>query len=449
VARTASNMALGAKLPSIEALLSFALATFHATLMLRLRRGDLFNSYPFISDDGFDWIQQGLALYQHVLGIDREPWPMLRNPIYVVVGAIDFALGASGSVIIFSHAGGVFMALWPIGGLARKLGYATHTIAAIVMAQYFVGLGYLRLWILSDTLCIGLMTWSVCLLAIYQLQHNRPLMPASSAALASIAGLTQTYGIIPFCTTGTVLVLWGYLKSREVNRVMIAAVIAVPLSTFSLLKSWQLAIPHGLRPPQFELMQLSFDMLPFYLNVWSTTFPILLPLLALTYKFRRDRGIRIAPLEAGMLASVLAFVLLSFFYQWPESRFTFIYLSIVTVAIILLCAPCHWSDHAPQRLLMDRAVAIAFGVSALSGLFVVPGNYWRPTVRNTFVSWSRAWVGETLRAMPVDRLALGKYCGSYDRICTNVPWTLTASSPYSTLIFNVYRRRAGKLSARQ
>ncbi|MGE0409468.1 MAG: hypothetical protein AB7P23_09440, partial [Amphiplicatus sp.] len=359
------------RLARAEILMALALAAFQTILMARLSAGDFFNSFAYISDDGFDWITQGVAFNQLVSGEDATPWPVLRLPGFVMVSALDDAFGALGLVFFLAQGLAVGLTAWMIGRYGRAKGFGAWPIAAVLAAWYFSIFGFWRLWVLSDTLASALMTASVVLL-LAGLEKEARATPAAearrlapAAAVAVLAGLTQTYGIIPFLVICTLYAAGRLVARRDIRAATApaAAMIAVAAATFGLQKLWAAFIPHASQPSQFGLLKLTLDMAPFYANVWTLAFAALAPavLVAAVAKWRARALPTIE--EIALIASVGAFAVMTLLYQWTESRFTFLSLPLAWLAIIAWCAPGERRGEpaarvgrAPARALLACAV---------------------------------------------------------------------------------------------
>lgn len=420
-----------------EYLLALVLGLFHAWLMHGAAVGDFFNSYPFISDDGFDWIAQGVAFNERLAGIDVSPWPVLRSPVFVLISALDDALGASGGVIVLANGAAVALTVASLGWLGRRLGYGAPALCAVLLAFYFSTLGFWRLWILSDTICVALMTASFCLAIAHLLEPNRRLIyPAMAFAVA--AGLTQTYGVIAFCGVVFIAIAGRLLTGGRIGRALPATLVAALALTFGLKAAWAAMIPHGMEPAQFEMLKLSTDMTGYYLNVWITAFGVFVPLVVAALVMRLRRRLWPRLYEAGLVATLLGFVGLSYFYQWPESRFTFIYLSVFFAVLLMVCRPP--VGAVAQGSTVERKLVWTCAASALIGLLVVPADYWSPKVMGTRIDWNRAWVGEALLTPPADRFELARRCPTIEDLCPAAAAPAQAS-PYRQQMFDQYKRR--------
>jgi hypothetical protein len=426
-----------ARLRHPEQLLALALGIFHLWLMGGLHRGDFFNSYPFISDDGFDWIAQGVALNERIVGVDASPWPVLRNPVFVLVTALDDALHASGDVIIFANAAAVTLTFASLGWLGRQLGHGAAALCAALLALCFSTLGFWRLWVLSDTICVALMTASFCLAISHVLSPKRFFI-CLAAVFAVAAGLTQTYGIIAFCGVVSTVIAGRALTGGRIGRALPATLIAVVVLTFGLQKLWAAAIPHSGQPAPLDLLKPSFAMTRYYLNVWATSFGVFAPLVIAALAMRLRRNLRPRLYEAALAATLLTFIVLSYFYQWRESRFTFIYLTIFFAALLMITRPP--VGAVAEGSTVERKLIWTCAASALIGLLVVPSDYWMPRLMGTRVDWNHAWVGEALRAQPADRFDLAHHCPSIAALCAAAA-APPQSSPYRQQMFDQYKRR--------
>jgi len=73
-------------------------------LLTRLAGGhDFLNSYPFVGADGFDWLYEGLFVYERLRGYCAPPLWLLRDPGFVLVCVLDMTLRAHGLVVIVTH----------------------------------------------------------------------------------------------------------------------------------------------------------------------------------------------------------------------------------------------------------------------------------------------------------------------------------------------------------
>ena len=122
----------------------------------------------------------------------------------------------------------------------------------------------------SITIILGLMALmllSVCLLLNYFDTENRTFFIAAFL-VALLAGLTHTYGMIPFLG----LVFGHFLERLQKRRTSWSPMLAIVLmfSCWVLIqKLWSSSIPHEIRPDTFVLLEFDFEMLEHYANTWS------------------------------------------------------------------------------------------------------------------------------------------------------------------------------------
>ena len=432
---------------------------FHFWLMLRMTDGNLFNSYPFISDDGFDWITQGLAFNQLITGQDATEWPILRSPVFVMLSAIDQVLGSRGFVIILTQALAVASISSLVIGFARKHGFGLIASLLVGIAVYLSISSYFHLWILSDSLASCIMAFSA-VAAIQRLNAyeaaDAPNLPKQSTlvapiALAIAAGLTQTYGLIPILVIGGIYTAGSIvrLQSSRVLKPAIIMMVTASVFVFGGKALWAAMIPHGQQPAQFSLLKFDLSMMDFYIHVWPLFFGVFLP-TAITAVYFRIKGRQLYSFELlSLLGVCCSFAALSVLYHWADARFTFIYFPIAWLALISLCslrAHTDGNEAATSSILPFRhgVLNTALAGTALSaisiGLFFAPSNFWEPKLENTRVSFNDSWIMQALDELPRDRYNLASMCGSRTNICEaaayDTPW-----SKYTIIIFAEYKRR--------
>lgn len=429
----------------LEVWVAIGLALFHAALMSRLWVGDFFNSYHYISDDGFDWITQGVAFNQLITGQDGASWPVLRQPVFVMVAALDNIMGNYGFAFLIVQAAAVGVTAYLIGTFARQQNLAKWSAVTVMLAWYFFIFGFYRLWVLSDTLAAALMTASV-LMVIKRVDHLdgdtslgvlvQRYVPV--VLVTALAGLTQTYGLIPFMVVCGIYTL-GALLGRK-GAVAIATPVALALAAsacvFGGQALWGAIIPHDSVPTQFGLLQLSGAMAGFYFNVWLLVYAPLLPVMVFAGYRKLQTRTWPSLRELALISVVAAFAMLSFIYQWPESRLTFMYFPVVCLAIIALCSR---PDAIEQRRESWPLVASAVATIVI-GLCVVPGDFWRPNMSQARLDPRGSWLANALRDEPQDRYFLQTMCSGMSDVCSKAVFE-AQSSPYRTMMFNEYRRR--------
>ncbi len=418
-------------------ILSFMMGLIQFYLMARLISGDFLNSYPFISDDGFDWVAQGFGLKGIVLDGDNSVWPILRPPVFVFVTFLDAMIGTGGYLIVGAISLSVSGTALASAYLARRLHFSDFTVLSIMLAVWFYNLAYFRIWILSDAVCIFLMLWSVVLLLCNRPEETHKNLLLSSI-LAVLSGLTQSYGLLPFVVMTLSFAVLEFVESRDgsMRRYFSSALAVLAISSLVQL-IWGELIPHSARPSNFSLLKFSFDMAGFYAGVWPTAFVVFLPALLLIIS-RRSSGKWMTADLLSLLASSMVFAGLTFFYQWPEARFTYVYWPVVLCLFLVLSRlPSSLEFSQVDKLIRKTC----FGIVAL-GLLVVPGNgYWQPTVRLTNIDWYSTWIAQLWTGATVDRFALEASCGSDSQWCAEAPVENFGSDYIKQIMFEYRRRR--------
>lgn len=431
-----------------EYIAALTIALVFGLVIPRLWVGDLLNSYPFMSDDSFDWVTQGVALVEFISGEDRSPWPILRPPLFVFVHAADHWLGTDGIVFLIVQVGALAGLSFAIAQFARIRGAGSAASCLAGLAAPLSIVGIYAVWILSDALASSLMTVS----AVLVLNRLREPLPdslrnglrrlAPPVVVGVTAGITQTYGMIPMLIICSVFG-GARLLSRQAFSTWAAPFLAVVITGalgFGLQKLWAGVIPHGMQPDTFGLLKPSLEMLPFYANVWPLTFGLFVPVLLWASVCHLQRR-RLPSVEAlALMAVVGAFALLSLCYQWPESRMTYIYVPIFILMVLSLrLDPGDQSERAaPAR--SRSALAATFGTVIFATLTIVPGDYWRPSIVELRFAPTETWLLSTFSADPVDRYRLRIVCGGMDNVCDKAV-LMPQASPYRDMMLSEYKRR--------
>src|SRR5262245_9767917 len=77
-------------------LYGFSLGVLAYGVLLSRRAGgnDFLNSYPFVPADGFDWFYEGAVLADRLRGYCTPALWILRDPVFVLICALDELLRA-------------------------------------------------------------------------------------------------------------------------------------------------------------------------------------------------------------------------------------------------------------------------------------------------------------------------------------------------------------------
>lgn len=381
------------KIRNLATIMVALFAVFFGAQFAYLAHGDVINNYPFISPDGFDWYTEGMYLTQLFSGTTLPELPVLRPPLFVFVTAADFILGSKG--LILAAAFGVatfctyYFSLKIVDSVNERNKEKSWYVIPLAISTTIYPLNYFKPFILADSLAVALSLASVLLLISYSKKQDKYFLVAS-CAVAILAGLTQTYALIPFLIFSSISALLSFRSNRRQALQFIGGILVASLIFVLLTLVWRGLMQHGTTPKNFDLLRFSTDMSAFYLSTWSYYF---LPLILFFLLFRSYR-VAISTTNIVILSSATMVMLLSilaYFYQWPDARFTFYIWPWLMILFL-----------SSTRLTSDKGsywIAILF----LSVVVLVPSNYWEPSWKSMRVSLTQNWVGDFFRAAPVDR----------------------------------------------
>jgi hypothetical protein len=378
----------------------------YGVVLSRLTGGeDFVNSYPFIRADGFDWLYQGYVLYERLRGQCVPVLWFLRDPGFILVCALDVALGAAGLVVILAHTLSFFVTGLALLKAARLYALPLIVVASVTAIVLLQPLNYVRLFVLADPLAVGLLTVSTYAMLHHLRTHSLKALTLS-ALLALIGGMTQTYAAIPFIV-GTAVSVIANARSRQSLLNIGAIFVGFAVCLLALTLAWRAAMPHEEVPIPFSSLQLSFDMVPFYARAWSLVYVPLLPfaVTALVVWWRSDRRFHSEVLFLGV--TVVLFAGLSVFYQWAEARFTFIYQPVVLLLLMALGSPAAMATlQTRRRWDLATAGALCSAVLVAGSVAVTPLTYYGPPT----LTWRprSSWILEAWFSRPVDRFELAR-----------------------------------------
>jgi hypothetical protein len=195
-----------------------------------------------------------------------------------------------------------------------------------------------------------------------------------SIFLALVSGLTQSYTFIPYFIFSFYLYIYQFKKYK----IYIGSIIFPVIGFILITLFWRNFINHLMTPENFTLLKFSSTNKDFYKIVWPLfLWPLFLP-IAIGIPFLWRWISPFSTLLIPLLLTSTLLMILSFFYQWQESRFTFYvwpWLLILTLQSI-----------EPSRKLLF----ICIGCLVLSS-FIVPNNYWQPS-RNDISLSTNNWI---------------------------------------------------------
>jgi hypothetical protein len=434
--------------PNIALALLALSAAVGFALILRLVDGDFLNSYPFISPDGSDWIYEG-AYLKTVLAQGTgalAPPLMLRHPVFVLVSGLDFVAGHRGiafaaALSVAFFASGVFLVL-----ILRELRIRPSIILWAVLVYILTPFSQLRFWVLADGIAIAFLHASTFYLLRYDEERRlRHLLLAIATAL--LGGWTQTYAIIPCLLGAPLIVLRDLLLRRNVLAPIAAGLAGIAVYVL-VLWAWYRGIAHEHVPLSFALLALNANMAAFYANTWAFFLgPFACCVAYWLFVLRAGRP----PLRfriAILAAIVAAFSGLAFFYQWPEARFTFIYLGLVIVlaAAMLETGAASGTGVNTQDYARGAAMIASLAAVVLTSFVLVPASYWNPSLSTLRIRPRESWFMGWVSARPVDRFRLRESCKTTREFCSATP-VAGKVDPYQDRLLGDYRAlmmRGGK-----
>jgi len=374
---------------STASIFVFLYALFFGLKFIYLSNGSVIDHYPFISPDGYDWQVEGMYLVRYLSGYSLPDLFVLRPPIFVLINAVDYIFGGAGLILGFVYAASIFISYWATIQIVKNssvLGSNLGLYAFIVAIVYTVyPLNFFKVYLLGDSVAIML-----SLLSIYYLFHpNKNRNHIKAATVAVIAGLTQTYALLPYLISVTFIVF--SLKSfNQFSLKKFVVLIIVPLFIFFVMTiAWRNFLSHEMTPNNFNLLKFNFDMFNFYKSTWGI---YLLP-FAFIAVLCRFSVLRLIKSRAGLVCIVnfIVFAIFCFFYQWQEARFTYYLMPWVLIAVGIAMS------SANQNLLK-------FGIIVLFVYTVVtPKNYWMPDYSNLTMSIEKNWVASFFKAHSTNR----------------------------------------------
>jgi hypothetical protein len=400
---------------ALTLLLSIALAKMSSGKELLL-------AYPFISDDGFDWIYQGFSFSSRINTVNVPILPVLRDPGFVLVNAIDYFLNLNGSFVILIQSLSFFIVQAVILDVLETFAFSLRIVLSFLSISVFSILNFFRLFILADSMAVAFLCLSTWALIHFFLNQKRKFY-FWGIFFGVVGALTQTYACIPLLIGLSLILIFDIHENKDWLRSSISLVISV-LTIFSLKTIWSSAIEHESTPQSFSLIKLNLQMLGFYLNLWCISFiplaPFLLPLVIkknqIEYKFLKP--------FLFLATTTICFMILTFFYQWKEARFTFIYFPVVILTLIFTILFFKGTMLHFSKTFCFFVLSISF----VSGMVITPKDMWQPQMNGLSLDPQNSWLAQAFYTDPNQRLTLTK------RIVT-VP---TGYGTYPSNIINCY-----------
>jgi hypothetical protein len=277
-------------------------------------------------------------------------------------------------------------ALWIV---MERYRVGARYVSAILLGYYLLPLHFVSLYVLADTVAVGLTLLSIAFFLSY-IDERRSFHLHIGTTLALIAGLFQTYGLAPTLVIAALypLLAWksNWTRGQHVQFVFSVGLSLVVYLTVRTL--WLSSIPHLSVPRQVELLSFGFQMTEFYLAVWFFLFTPLLVTLVISLlmsktanissyeKFKTNKKLHyLLALTAGLLT-------VTYFYHWPESRFSYISMAPAYMLLIAILSEKQKNTSISKRDTRHRntwQTILPASMISFSLLFP-PSDFWRPQV---------------------------------------------------------------------
>lgn len=360
-----------------------------------LSNGDVINYYPLISDDGFDWYTEGIYLINSFFRNNLPNLPILRPPIFVLITSLDFLTGSRGLVLSTLYSLSIvmtyFFILWIIDrelGVENKDAWFLFPLAISVTVY---PINFFKGYLLSDSIAVCLSLFSIFILIKYFNEKKIHLL-VLSGFVALLAGLTQTYGLVPYLIFIGIKLMFTY-KNNKTNVLLLFLSLVLIFSSFILITYfWRHFLKHHTTPLNFQLLKLNFDMLSFYINTWGYYFfPFIIFFILI--KHNKEHLVTTQLIIFSSLAVTLTLAFFCFIYQWPDARYTYYLWPWVLISFFLLFKPVN------KKTGSISLVGLMIFVS-----FVIPSNSpWGPSLKSISFSYHKNWAVNYFRSQSVDR----------------------------------------------
>ncbi|MBV8201201.1 MAG: hypothetical protein JOZ15_11315 [Acidobacteria bacterium] len=434
----------------VGASLALVLAVAFYGVAARAVRGDVLNSYPFVTLDGFDWLLEGAGVAAVLSGNRHIDLPLLRNPLYVLAIAADAAGGGTGRLLLAIHAVAFFCQSLLLFGICEVLGTERRLQLAMPALLGLSALGGFRFAIFPDDLALVFLLASLAAILLWRRGGRRAWLIA--AGLAAVCGaLTQEYAAMPLAMAAFFYSWLAWRRRGSFPFGLLVTCAASGLAYLALDRAWSAVVPYrydrNVWAPFTTTIIRPALVLKFDLLLWLHVFwPLTAVLAAAAVLVRRGTRLR-REASALLAATIAAFMALILAYRWPDARYTYILIPLV----LLFCAAAwtrealsaHGSPIVPSppspasapssrlppwprprwlRWLVSPLLAAAVWCAQGTGLFPPLGRWMVQGVQplhradgSRVDSWPN--VREVAGFQPVDRFRLAAACGSSAVFC--------------------------------
>jgi len=347
---------------------------------MSINRKDILESYSAVTVDGFDFIITGRALASGIY----TGWPVLRNPLFTSISAMDSALGNIG--VAFGLAIGLSLTLQflSLNKMFKHFKLSESVSASLLVIFFMNNIHFIDIYILSDSLSLSLMLFGITLIILKENQ-KKELIGSLIIVASSLGQFYTLFGLL-FLLTPVKMKLKDVInKIRHRNFIITFFFLIISLVA---RKFWTTEIDHYSAPDQFGLLNLNLNMFNFYLNAWVSIFaPFIITLIYLiSMEFSTiKKFISINFIKSGFYISFLVSIFL-FFYQWKESRFSYLLFTLIIVNVILGIGKNQNVPRVRDALLLIALLTIVFNT------LWTPKDNWQPRVGES--RFLRPWVTE-------------------------------------------------------
>jgi hypothetical protein len=375
---------------------------------MNFQGNDILESYSAITVDGFEFIITGRAFAMGIL----ENYPILRNPPYVLLAALDSVLGKSGFVfgcVVFSS---IMVQLYSITGFMKLLKLNYYLRGAILVVFFFNFINFINLYILSDLLVISIMMLGIRLVFTDLISYKNGFKTYSGVFLIFLSSLGQFYALLSLIILLPFFVSKVF-KTRTIYLSLYSA--SLFMLTFIAKYFWNRFITHKKVPVQWENIDFTINMFNFYINTWFYIFiPILVAVLVHLKNVFNKVNYFITP-NSKILTQIFALLIVVtasviFFYQFYESRYTYVLFVFVMYFLIIFVSLFQKEDFLVSFMNVIASLTLIFGV------LWSPSNKWEPRIgESTFL---RPWLVERYwERIPFSQYVelREKYCVGLDR----------------------------------
>lgn len=344
---------------------------------------DLISAYSAITVDGFDFIIVGRALAQ---GFEGEV-VSLRNPAFTLISYLDAITGKIGFIFGATISLSLLLQIYSLIKIMKffKLNLLLQNL--ILLSFFLHWIHFINLYILSDLFSLSIMLLGIYFLLTGINENSLTLKEFIGSTLISISALGQFYTLFGF---GILLLKILNNNIQRFIRLKILSIVAINILILIMIRLlWNYTVPHKSVPLNFELLKINLNMINFYLNTWTVMFlPIIVSIILIIIpKFKvnfKDRVYNVNKEFIFLFSYVAVIAAITLFYQWAESRFSYLLFIFTFILIIYIV-------KSNEKIWID----FLYSCTILTIIFSVlwsPINKWQPRVGESV--FFRPWIVE-------------------------------------------------------